>query len=124
MADVAKRYGELYSDCHAQLAKYQRSAIEAQLVGGFGAVTKGVGKVIASVPIIKEGPVDEALISAGESIGKFNRDTLQKKLETFELFEANRMDSFVENLHSVSMMYNTENAVLTDGTHLYLFNAS
>lgn len=34
------------------------------------------------------------------------------------------MDSFVENLHSVSMMYNTENAVLTDGTHLYLLNAS
>ena len=83
-----------------------------------------MGKVIAAVPIIKEGPVDEALISAGESIGRFNRDTLQKKLETFELFEANRMDSFVENLHSVSMMYNTENAVLTDGTHLYLLNAS
>lgn len=89
MADVVKRYGELYSDCHAQLAKYQRSAIEAQLVGGFGAVTKGVGKVIAAVPIIKGRPVDEALISAGESIGRFNRDTLQKKLETFELFEAN-----------------------------------
>lgn len=124
MADVAKRYGELYSDCHAQLAKYQRSAIEAQLVGGFGAVTKEVGKVIAAVPIIKEGPVDEALITAGESIGRFNRNTLQKKLETFELFEDNRMDSFVENLQSVSMMYNTENAVLTDGTHLYLLNAS
>ena len=49
MADVAKRYGELYSDCHAQLAKYQRSAIETQIVGGFGAVTFRKHRVFSGI---------------------------------------------------------------------------
>lgn len=120
MITMAKRYEALYADCHAQMAKYQRASIEAQIVGGIGVAAKGLGKVIASVPVIREGPVDEALISAGDTIGEFNRDTVQRKLRTFEMFEDNRMNPFIENLQSVNLLHNTENAMITDGTHLYL----
>lgn len=120
MITMAKRYESLYADCHAQMAKYQRASIEAQIVGGIGVAAKGLGKVIASVPVIREGPVDEALISAGDTIGEFNRDTVQRKLRTFEMFEDNRMNPFIENLQSVNLLHNTENAMITDGTHLYL----
>ena len=123
MITMAKRYEALYADCHSQMAKYQRSSIEAQIVGGIGAATKGLGKAIASVPVIREGPVDEALISAGDSIGRFNRNTVRQKLQTFELFEDNRMNSFIENLKSINLLHNTENAMVTDGTHLYLLQA-
>ena len=120
MITMAKRYEVLYADCHAQMAKYQRSSIEAQIVGGIGVAAKGLGKAIASVPVIRDGSVDEALISAGDSIGEFNRDTVQRKLQTFEVFEDNRMNHFIENLQSVNLLHNTENAMITDGTHLYL----
>lgn len=120
MFTMAKRYEALYADCHAQMAKYQQSSIEAQIVGGIGVATKGLGKVIASIPIIREGPIDEALISVGDSIGKFNRDVAQRKLQTFEIFEDNRMNQFIENLQSVNLLHNTENAMITDGTNLYL----
>ena len=124
MTDMAKRYKALYSDCHAQIAKYHRSAIESQIIGGIGLATKGLGKAMAAVPIIREGPVDEALINAGDSIGKFNRDSVQKKLQAFETFETDRMEPFVENLQSVNLMHNTENAMITDGTHLYLLQSA
>ena len=124
MMDLAKRYESLYADCHAQIAKYHRSAIETQIIGGIGLATKGLGKAIAAVPIIREGPVDEALISAGDSIGKFNRDSVQKKLQVFETFEVSRMEPFIENLQSVNFMYNTENAMITDGIHLYLLQST
>lgn len=124
MMNMAKRYESLYSDCHAQIAKYHRSAIEAQIIGGIGLATKGLGKAIAAVPIIREGPVDEALINAGDSIGKFNRDAVQKKLQAFETFEVDRMEPFIENLQSVSLMHNTENAMITDGTYLYLLQSA
>ena len=124
MTAMMQRYNALYADCHAQIAKYQRSSIEAQIVGGIGVATKGLGKAIAAVPVIREGPVDEALISAGDSIGRFNRDTTQRKLQNFETFEDNRMTPFVENLQSTNLLYNTENAMITDGTHLYLLKAA
>lgn len=120
MIAMAKRYEALYTDCHAQIAKYQRSSIEAQIIGGIGAATMGLGKAIASVPVIREGPVDEVLISAGESIGRFNRDTVHRKLQAFEIFEDNRMNPFIDNLQSVNLLYNTENAMITDGTNLYM----
>lgn len=124
MITMANRYEALYADCHAQMAKYQRSSIEAQIVGGIGVATKGLGKAIASVPVIREGPVDEVLISAGDSIGRFNRDTVRQKLQTFEVFEDNRMNPFIENLKSVNLLHNTENAMITDGTHLYLLQSA
>lgn len=120
MIAMAKRYEELYADCHTQIAKYQRSSIEAQIIGGIGVATKGLGKVIASVPVIREGPVDEALISAGESIGRFNRNSTQRKLQGFEVFEENRMDPFIENLQTVERLYNSKNTMITDGTYLHV----
>ena len=82
--------------------------------------TKSFGKAIATVPIIRKGPVDEALINAGNSLGKFNRDSTWKKLEVFEPFADNRMNSFIENLQTVNLLYNIENAMLTDGSNLYV----
>ena len=70
--------------------------------------------------MLREGPVDEALIKAGESIGEYNRDTVHRKLQAFEAFEANRMMPFIENLQSVNVLYNEENAMITDGVNLYL----
>ena len=120
MIDMAKRYEALYSDCHSQIAKYHRSSIEAQIVGGIGVAAKGLGKAIAAVPVIRDGPVDEALISAGNSIGKYNREAVQKKLQVFETFETDRMAPFIENLQTANLLYNEENAMITDGVHLYL----
>ena len=93
---------------------------ETKIVGGIGIAAKGLGIAIAAVPVLREGPVDEALIKAGESIGEYNRDAVQRKLQAFEIFEANRMMPFVENLQSVNILYNEENAMITDGVNLYL----
>ena len=117
---VANRYNALYADCHSQIAKYQHSAFESQVIGGIGAAAKGLGKAIASIPVIREGPVDEALIRAGDAIGNYNRDTAAQKLEVFEALEDCRMRPFIENLQSVDLWYNTKNAMLTDGNTLYL----
>ena len=120
MITLSKRYEALYGDCHSQIAKYQRSSIEAQIVGGIGVAAKGLGKAIAAVPVIRDGPVDEALISAGDSIGKFNRDSVKRKLQVFETFEADRMAPFIENLQTANLLYNEEHAMITDGVNLYM----
>lgn len=120
MITMAKRYEALYAECHSEIAKYHRSTIETQIVGGIGIAAKGLGKAIAAVPVLREGPVDEALIKAGESIGEYNRDAIHRKLQAIEVFETNRMMPFVENLQSVNVLYNEENAMITDGVNLYL----
>lgn len=124
MTAHAKKYTELYNDCHSQIASYQRTAIEAQLLGGLGSVAKTVGQKIAAVPVLSKGPVDEALISAGESIGKFNKDAVAKKLEAFAPLEDSRMLTFIENVRRLDLLYNRADGMITDGENLYIMEAA
>ena len=124
MTAHAKKYTELYNDCHSQIASYQRTAIEAQLLGGLGSVAKTVGQKIAAVPVLSKGPVDEALISAGESIGKFNKDAVAKKLEVFAPLEDSRMLTFIENVRRLDLLYNRADGMITDGENLYIMEAA
>ena len=103
--------------------KYHHSAIEAKIIDVVGIATTGLGKAIGSIPVIRDGTVDEALISAGESIGKHNEDTIDRKLNAFSTLEDNRVDPFVENLQSINLLYSTENAMITDGENLYILQS-
>ena len=120
----AKRYEELYKACHAQIGNYQRTSVESQVLGGLGGIASFLGKAIASVPILRDGPVDEALINAGQSIGKQNDETLRKSLERFEQIEDSRMKPFVENIRTVNTLYNTPEGLLMDSENLYLLQAN
>ena len=120
----AKRYAELYKACHAQIGNYQRTSVEAQVMGGLGGIASFLGKAIASVPVLRDGPVDEALISAGQSIGKQNDESLRKSLERFEKIEDSRMTPFIENIRTVNTLYNTPEGLLMDSENLYLLQAN
>ena len=124
MAGYAQKYSELYSDCHSQIANYQRTAIEAQLIGGLGNVAKAVGQKLASVPVLSKGPVDEALINAGESLGKHNKDAVAKRLEKFSPLEDSRMGAFIDHVRKLDLMYNRNDGMLTDGENLYILEAA
>ena len=119
MIVMSDRYHTLYSDCHSKVAKYQLTAIESKVVDSISIAAKGIGKALGSIPVIKDGPVDEALIAAGESISKFNKDAINKNLQSLEVFESNRMNPFIENIESVNLLYSTNNSMITDGEHLY-----
>ena len=121
---MAKRYESLYADCYAQVSKYHHSAIEAKIIDVVGVATTGLGKAIGSIPVIKDGAVDEALISAGEFIEKHNQDTIERKLNAFSTLEDNRVDPFIENLQSINLLYGAENAMITDGENLYVLQPS
>lgn len=124
MEACAKKYADLYAQCRAQIASYQRTAIETQLLGGLGSAAKSVGQKIAAVPILSKGPVDEALISAGESLGKLNRDAVAKKLEALAPLEDSRMMVFIENIRRMDLLLNRPEAMLTDGENLYIMKAA
>ena len=42
----------------------------------------------------------------------------------FENLETNRMRPFIENIQNIGLLYNMENAMITDGETLYVLNSS
>ena len=102
---------------------YQRSAIESQILGGLGNAAKSLGQAIAAIPVLGKGQMDEALISAGENLGKINSEAVDRKLEVLEPLADSHMGSFIDNIHTVSIMYNQNAGLITDGENLYILQA-
>lgn len=120
MTEVADRYAQLYTDCHAQLAKYQRTSVETQILGGIGSAAKSVGKALGSVPVLNKGSFNEALVNAGDALDGHSRDMLMRALSEFETMEDTGIHTFMENIETVNLMHNAPNGLLTDGDNLYL----
>lgn len=120
MAALAKEYDTLFSDCYLQIRKYHQSSVDSKIVDGIGAAIKGMGKVVGSIPKISDTQFDEALIEAGQKLNKKKSFNIESKLETVEQFKDNHIEYFLDNLSSVDLMYNGENAMLTDGENLYV----
>lgn len=119
MNEHANRYGKLYEQCRTQIGNYYQSSLDVQIFGGIGNLAKVLGNAIAAVPVLKDGPVDEMLINAGQSLNDGNETTLQKKLALFAPLEDNRMKPFIDSIHTMNLLYNQPKAILTDGENLY-----
>lgn len=122
LSSISARYQELYAKCHSQIAHYQRTAIENKIIGGLGIATTNIGKAVGTIPVIKKGSIDEALISAGQSMKSRNRNVVAEKLNYIDKFEDDRTGVFIDNLKKVECMFNIENALVTDGDNLFLFS--
>ena len=120
MTALAREYDTLFSDCYSQIEKYHQSSVDSKIIDGIGAVIKGMGKTVGSIPKISDAQFDEALIEAGQKLNKKNSINIDRKLETVEQFKDNHIEYFLDNLSSVDLMYNGENAMLTDGENLYV----
>lgn len=75
--EMTEVYRSLFEKSSGYLEKLGTSALEANLLKGVGTAGKAVGKFIGSIPLIKEGPVDEFLQDSGASLKK-NAEGMEK----------------------------------------------
>ena len=62
------QYTDLHKKCYDQLESYYSSSVQSSLLKGLRTVSKATGEAISKVPVIRKGPVDEALIDAGSKL--------------------------------------------------------
>ena len=65
---LSMTYRDLYGKCSEHLERLGNSALEANLLKGIGNASNAVGKLIGSIPKIKDGQVDEFLQDSGEQL--------------------------------------------------------
>ena len=124
LEECSSRYCELYDQCREQIAVYQQNAVETKLLGALGTAAKVMGKGIAAVPGLNKGPVDELLTKAGETLDERNKNVATQYLDKFVPMSDNRLHAFIENVHTLDLMYNRPNAMLMDDENLYILEAA
>lgn len=117
--DYSYQYRELYTRCYDQIEEYSKSAIPSQLLKGLAGVNKVAGKTVAKVPVVSKSKIDEALIDAGEWIGKFNARKTERTMDQFINHQSSCVQPFIDNINVVNSLYNEPIELLVDDGNLY-----
>lgn len=76
-------YRDLFTECSMYLEKMASGSVEANVMKGIGVASKAVGKFIGSIPVVKEGQVDEFLQDGGAHLKENAQDMQKNILESF-----------------------------------------
>lgn len=118
--DYSFQYYQDYTECYELLSKYSGSSVGTAVLNGLGSASKSVGNVIAKIPIIRKGPVDEVLIAAGDSAKKLSSQNSEKALHEFSDKQGAGVYLFVENIETINTMNNQAIEMMFDKDTIYV----
>ena len=121
---MTNKYRTLFEKCSIYLEKMGNSAVEANVVKGLGIAGKAVGSFIGSIPLIKEGPVDEFLQETGGTLQRDAEGMETKAVKEFAPIGNPGTTVFVEKLEDVIKIYNHTSQIYLDNERIYLITDS
>ncbi len=113
-------YRELFGECSVYLEKMGCSSVETNVLKGLGTASKAVGKFIGSIPVIKEGSVDEFLQDSGIHISENAHGIENSTLRTFGEISSPKTRVFVERMEDLIRIYNHTSQICFDDKQIYL----
>lgn len=119
---LSEIYRNLFAKGSLHLEKMGGSSLEANLLKGIGVAGKSVGKVMASLPLIKEGTIDGFLEDRGNSITE-NAIGLEKKaVRQFAKLGNPGTGAIVGRISDILLIHNRTNHFLVDDNNIYLMS--
>ena len=113
-------YRDLYGKCSEYLERLGNSALEANLLKGIGNASNAVGKLIGSIPKIKDGQIDEFLQDSGERL-KNNAVGMERNVvKAFAEISNPGTSVFTEKMWDLILIYNHTAVICFDDKQIYL----
>lgn len=117
---MSASYRDLFDQCSVYLEKMSDSSIETNLLKGIGTASKAVGKFIESIPVIKEGPVDEFLQDSGSQMKENAVLIVRKIVEAFAEISNPGVAVFTEKMGDMIRIYGHTEEIFFDDKQVYL----
>lgn len=113
-------YRNLFTECSVYLEKLTSVSVEANVIKGIGVASKAVGKFIGSIPVVKEGQVDEFLQDSGVHLKENAQDMQKNILEEFATLSNPGTGVFMEKMDDMIQIYNRTERIYFDDKKIYL----
>lgn len=114
ISEYSYQYRILYTECYDLMEQYSQSSVQSGILNGIATASKFAGNTIAKVPVISDSQLDENLIKVGSKLQKQNKKKTTDKLEEFAQMRCNVILPFIENIHTINVIYNEPNTYLFD----------
>lgn len=118
--EMTETYRFLFDKGSRYLEKIGGSALEANVLKGVGTAGKAVGKFIGSIPLIKEGPVDEFLQDSGAHIKKSAIDMEKEAVHRLASISNPGTRVFMDKMEDMIQIYNHTEQICFDDKRIYL----
>lgn len=117
---LSGNYRDLFEKSSLYLEKLGRSAVEANVLKGIGTAGKAVGKFIGSIPLVKEGPVDEFLQDGGANLKKNAIGMEKQAVHQFAALNNSGTQIFMNKMEDMIQIYNHTERICFDDKQIYL----
>ena len=118
--EYSYQYKADYTKCYDELEEYMKGSLQAMALRGLGKAGKESGKAIGRIPVINRGPVDEALIAAGNSIRKTGSKHGKDAMRDFRNNRDAGIRMFLGNIDTINEMSNRPLEILFDKETVYI----
>ncbi len=113
-------YRTLFGKCSVFLEKLSKGSVETNLLKGVGVASNAMGKLIGSIPKVKDGQADEFLIEKGERIRSGAQGISRDVIESFAEVSNPNTGGFINKLEDMDKIYNHTKEICFDKNNLYL----
>lgn len=113
-------YRDLFEQCSLYLEKVSGISVEANMLKGIGAASKAVGKFIGSIPLVKEGQVDEFLQDSGKHMKSNAEEMEMSAITTFAEINNPETRVFIDKMEDMIQIYNHTEKICFDDEKIYL----
>ena len=114
------RYRQIYGACSAYIERIAGNAIEANVLKGIGTAGKAMGDLIGSIPLVKEGPVDEWLQGGGDTLKKNAKGMEADAVKALAAAGNPGTGVFTEKLNTLNQISNHTSGICFDRENIYL----
>lgn len=118
--DLSNSYREMFELSSIHIEKLGHAGLEVNFVKGLGNAGKAMGKAIGSIPLIKEGQVDEFFLDSGTHLYKNAKKMEAKAVQQFAMLNNPGTAVFLGKMNDMIMIYNHTNQIYFDKEKVYL----
>jgi hypothetical protein len=121
--EYALKFRNLYTDCYDKIEILKKEAISTKAVNKFADVSKTVGNFIGKIPVVKNGSVDEFLVSVGDAINEKEKKQLEKTLKFFIQYKDSGLVPVAEHIDVINNLSNKPVIMIYDKKNIQFYPA-
>ena len=118
--NLSSAYRDLFDKCSIHLEKISEVSVETNILKGIGTASKAVGKLIGSIPFVKEGKVDEFLADSGNNIESNAKEIEMSVIAAFAEISNPETRVFIDRMEDMIQIYNHTASICFDDKMIYL----
>ena len=117
--DCSYKYRELYTECYNQIEAYSQSSVNSYMLKGLSKASGFAGKLVEKTSVISKTQLDENLAELSNKLSSFDEKLTDNNMTQF-INNTNYVRPFVENIETISKIYNQPNVILFDKDNIYI----